>query len=224
MDIDFKAESSTSSHHAKVANLRCPICNHIGAFHGAPEVRDFLWHQGAVRADGKREQNHYYGGLRICPNTACLAVVFIICNSSGKVLKSFPAQTLDFDTTNLPLQIKNSLTEAITCHSASCFRASALMVRRTLEELCEDKKATGGDLKARLQSLGKNILVPQDLLEAADELRLLGNDAAHIDAKSYDDIGEAEATLAIELAKELLKSTYQYSSLVDKLKALKKTP
>jgi hypothetical protein len=32
-----------------------------------------------------------------------------------------------------------------------------------------------------------------------------------------------QATLAIELAKELLKAVYQYASLVDRLKALKKS-
>ena len=62
------------------------------------------------------------------------------------------------------------------------------------------------------------------MLEAADELRLLGNDAAHIEAKIYDGIGRAEASLAIELAKELLKAVYQYANLVAKLKALRKAP
>jgi hypothetical protein len=66
------------------------------------------------------------------------------------------------------------------------------------------------------------VVVPQELLDAADELRLLGNDAAHIEAKSYDAIGKDEASLAIELAKELLKAVYQYSSLVNRLRALKK--
>jgi hypothetical protein len=96
------------------------------------------------------------------------------------------------------------------------------MVRRLLEELCEDKKASGNDLKARLAALGGTIVIPQELLTAADELRLLGNDAAHVEAKAYDAIGPNEATLAIELAKELLKAVYQYSALVDKLKVLKK--
>jgi hypothetical protein len=68
----------------------------------------------------------------------------------------------------------------------------------------------------------RTIVVPQDLFVAADELRILGNDAAHVEAKAYDAIGTNEASLAIQLAKELLKAVYQYSALVDKLKALKK--
>jgi len=96
------------------------------------------------------------------------------------------------------------------------------MVRRLLEELCSDKGLTGNDLKARLAALGQSVVIPQELLTAADELRILGNDAVHVEAKAYDAIGPNEAMLAIELAKELLKAVYQYSSLVSELQALKK--
>jgi len=88
--------------------------------------------------------------------------------------------------------------------------------------VCNDKGAAGGDLKQRLAALSGSVVVPKELLDAADELRLLGNDAAHVNAKNYDLIGANESRLAIELAKELLKAVYQYASLVDRLKALKK--
>jgi len=97
------------------------------------------------------------------------------------------------------------------------------MVRRTLEELCDDKKATGANLKARILALSAVAVVPAELLNAADELRVLGNDAAHVEAKDYDKIGKEESAIAIELAKELLKAVYQYTSLVARLTALKKT-
>ena len=96
------------------------------------------------------------------------------------------------------------------------------MVRRVLEEVCRDKQATGNDLKAKIAALRGNIVIPQELLDAADELRILGNDAAHVEARAYDSVGKDEATIAIELAKEILKAVYQYSSLVSKLRALKK--
>jgi hypothetical protein len=73
-----------------------------------------------------------------------------------------------------------------------------------------------------LAALSTSVVIPKELLDAADELRLLGNDAAHVSAKNYDGIGTEQAALAIELAKELLKAVYQYASLVDRLKALKK--
>jgi len=96
------------------------------------------------------------------------------------------------------------------------------MVRRVLEELCDNKGITGKDLKARLLKLGEGNLIPPELFDAADELRVLGNDAAHVQAKEYNDIGEREASIGIELTKEILKSVYQLSSLLDRLRSLKK--
>jgi hypothetical protein len=55
-----------------------------------------------------------------------------------------------------------------------------------------------------------------------DELRLLGNDAAHIEARVYDHIGPAEIGAAIELTKEILKAVYQLETLVTKLKGLRR--
>jgi hypothetical protein len=52
-------------------------------------------------------------------------------------------------------------------------------------------------------------------------LKALGNDAAHIEAKDYDNIGRDEAEDGISLAKEILKSLYQLRGLVDRLRARK---
>jgi len=151
-------------------------------------------------------------------------VVFFASDSVTKEMAHFPPEVIDFDATNLPPAILASLEEAIKCHAAGCYRAAALMVRRTLEELCDDKNAGGNNLKSRIAALSAVAVIPGDLLSAADELRILGNDAAHIEAKDYDKIGEIESELAIELAKELLKAVYQYTSLVARLTALKKQP
>ena len=53
-------------------------------------------------------------------------------------------------------------------------------------------------------------------------LRLLGNDAAHVESKTYNDIGKNEVEVGIALAKEVLKAVYQYDSLLGQLNALKK--
>ena len=61
------------------------------------------------------------------------------------------------------------------------------------------------------------------MFEGLHELRLLGNDAAHIEAKSYNEIGKDEVEISIEFAKEILKAIYQYEHLLAKIKGLKKT-
>lgn len=55
---------------------------------------------------------------------------------------------------NVPRPILAPLEEAIKAHGADCFVAAALMVRCLLEEICQDKKATDGNLQERLSALG----------------------------------------------------------------------
>ncbi len=98
------------------------------------------------------------------------------------------------------------------------------MVRRTLEELCRDRGAGGSNLKERRRNLESKVVLPQELLAALDDLRLLGNDAAHVDSQEYNAIGQAEVEAGIAVAKEVLKAVYQYAALVKQLKALKKGP
>jgi hypothetical protein len=109
---------------------------------------------------------------------------------SGKLVESFPAETLDFDATNIPATVQGAFEEAIKCHAQSCFVASAIMVRKTLEELCRDRGAAGGNLKERIKALGTKAVLPQELLDGLDDLRLLGNDAAHIESQEYAPGGE----------------------------------
>src|SRR6266436_5297907 len=117
-------------------------------------------------------------GIRICPNLHCREIVFITVDDNAKLL-TYPPERIDFEAIDIPKKILASFEEAIADHANRCFRSAAIMVRRTLEEICADRNATGDNLKARLKSLGSIIIVPKELLEAADELRLLGNDAAH---------------------------------------------
>lgn len=198
--------------------LRCPACSHIGVFGGIVNANDVMF---SHHENGRLHA--YASGVRICPNPVCRTVVFVEIQN-GHLRGSYPPELIDFDAKNLPQPILDTLKEAVSCVAAGAYRAAALMVRRLLEELCQDRGAEGRDLRARLDALGTQIVVPTELMEAANELRLLGNDAAHIEAKSYDDIGEPEARIAIELAKELLKATYQYASLVSRLRELKRPP
>jgi hypothetical protein len=103
--------------------------------------------------------------------------------------------------------ITGELEEAIACHANECFIASAIMVRKTLEELCHERGAEGGNLKDRLRALGTKVLIPPELLDGLDDLRLLGNDAAHIESQEFNTVGRAEVD-GIEFAKEVLEAAF----------------
>jgi hypothetical protein len=131
---------------------------------------------------------------------------------------------LDFSIDNLPATCQETLKEAVACHAAGAYRAAAMMVRRLLEEICADNSATGSDLHKRLDALKGRVVLPQARFEAMNELKALGNDAAHVQAKAYDNIGREEAEDSIELVKEILKALYQLKGLVGRLQARKGMP
>jgi hypothetical protein len=162
-------------------------------------------------------------GHRRCPNPSCRSHLFVAYNRpDNAILVSYPAERIDFDTADIPAEIVSALTEAITCHANQCFVAAAIMVRKTLEELCRLNSASGSNLKERIRDLGTKIVIPKDLFDGLDDLRLLGNDAAHFESRVFDDIGQDELEAAIDFTKEVLKATYQYKALVNRLRALKK--
>lgn len=205
-------KTQTTSNMAVVT--KCPICGNGGTFDPLLPQDLFIHDEGA--------RKWYTVGHRACPNTACMAYLFFCKERSGSLV-TFPSLRIDFKTENIPERIRSSLHEAITCHAEGCYMASAIMVRRTLEELCKDKSSTGDNLKKRIKNLKTIVVLPSKLFEALDELRLLGNDAAHIESKQYDQIGKDEVDIAIELTKEILKSVYQMETLVARLKSLKKS-
>ena len=204
----MKIDVITNANHGHNRALaRCPHCGREAVFENLGQ-HDI--HVG----------NNIICGQRKCPNPSCRGHLFVIFRHSN-LIASYPPIKLDFDSTNIPASIKSTFEEALICHSSGCFVASAIMVRRTLEEICEDKSAQGNNLNKRLKDLESKIVLPKELLEAMDELRLLGNDAAHIEAKDYDVISDTELEIAIEVTKEIMKGLYQYSSLLGKLRSLK---
>lgn len=192
--------------------LRCPSCRQRGTFDNLGGHDIVIPPRTIV-------------GYRRCPDPECQALVFFAADTQTREIQvSYPAERIDFDAVNIPTPVIGALEEAIACHANKCFIASAIMVRKTLEELCRERGATGGNLKERIKALGSKVVLPTELLDGLDDLRLLGNDAAHIESTEYDKVGQEEVEIGIEFAKEVLKAVYQYSALLNKLRALKKTP
>lgn len=202
-------------HKDKLVNIatRCPHCGHFGTFMqvGIPDIAPY--NGGYI---------YNYLGIRKCPNRNCRGHLFFITNHDGHILLTSPMETIPFDKDNIPDDILTAFSEAISCHSNNCFIASAIMIRKTLEEICKDRGASGTNLYKRLQDLGTKIVVPKELIEGMQELRLLGNDAAHIESNTFNEIGKEEIEISIEFTKEILKAVYQYESLLGKLRGLKK--
>jgi len=195
---------------AAPVSLRCPSCHQQGTFE--PVALDDLFIEiGQVGL-----------GHRRCPNPACFAHLFVVISPTAQLVAAYPPERIDFDATNLPTEVLKALEEAITCHANECYTAAAIMVRKTMEELCRDRNAQGANLKDRIKDLGTKIVIPKELFDGLDDIRLLGNDAAHIESQVFEQIGRDEVEIGIEFTKEVLKAVYQYAALLARLQALKK--
>ncbi|MBR9803157.1 DUF4145 domain-containing protein [bacterium] len=157
---------------------------------------------------------------RRCPNPECRGHLFVVLEGKA-VVASYPPIRIAFDASKVPETVRSVFEEALDCHAANCYVAAAIMVRRTLEAICNDRGATGNNLKKRIEDLSTKIVLPTELLDAMDELRLLGNDAAHVEANTFANVSKTELDVAIEFTKEIIKGLYQYSDLLGRLRALK---
>ena len=207
----FKLQQFNVQNNKNGVTLRCPECRQLGTFDA---INDQV-----IQVPTNPPVNL---GHRRCPNHTCRAHVFVAWGNDNKALVSYPPERIDFDASSIPVAVLRSFEEAISCHSNSAYTAAAIMVRRTLEDLCADQKAEGKNLKKRIAALATKVILPPGLLAGLDNLRLLGNDAAHIEAKEYAQIGKEEVELAVDVTKEVLKSVYQLGDLVARLEGLKK--
>ena len=208
--MNIRIEKTTQAH-TNVA-IRCPHCGHFGTF------EDLFPDLGIHRGNAVR----YYLGIKRCPNIKCRGYLFFIQDvNNSEILLTSPTESIPLDKEKIPENVLRAIEEAIKCHSESCYIAAAIMIRKTLEEICFERGANGNNLKDRLINLGGKILIPKELLSGMDDLRLLGNDAAHIEAKTFNEIGKEEIEISLDFTKEILKAVYQYENLLAKLKKLK---
>ena len=191
---------------------RCPACQHRATF-------DTLGRDLCV---GLQDQSALIAGQRRCPDPECHAHLFFIA-AGEKLLATYPPEMIDFDSTGLPPRVLGALEEAVTCHANGAFFAAAIMVRKTLEELCRDRQAQGNNLYERIKALRDSVILPDQLLDGLDDLRLLGNDAAHVESRTYESVGREEVEIALELTKEVLKAVYQLERLLQRLRSHKKS-
>jgi hypothetical protein len=186
---------------------RCPMCGHEAVFERFEEMKDLLY-RGQVY------------GQRKCPNPNCKGHLFFV--SKGKEgVTTFPVQRVDFEKDGIPEHIMAPLDEALECHANGCYTAAAMMTRRVLELVCDEKAASGERLLDRLKELTREIVLPDKLLKEIDILSVFGDERADARLSTFPLVGKEESEAGLALTKEILKAAYQYNRLIDRLSALK---
>jgi len=156
----------------KIKNF-CPHCSNI-----SPQK---LIHQHAYEctmydADGKKSTN----------GTPCEYFIFT-CETCDELLlyHSFgdDEPTLFYPKNNeldksVPEKVAHCYTEAVNIKNRAP-TAYAIMIRKGLEAICDDRKIKKGTLFKRLKALEEKGEIPSNLITMSDVLRELGNAAAH---------------------------------------------
>lgn len=174
--------------------LRCPGCGHLATFEPTP-APDLLYQP-------RGQQRNTRAGMRTCPNKDCQALVLFTGGGApdpvgDSRLATYPSNTFSLDTSNVPTAVAAALNEAITCYETQCYMAAGVMIRKTIEEVCDAHGATGRGAAAKLRSLQSQLVVPDKLFAVMQKLKYLGDDAAHTKLKTFRQLGadEIEARL-----------------------------
>jgi hypothetical protein len=165
-------------------DLFCPHCNvMVEARVEASATAESSFLKGEDATEGMHWQQCYDTAL--CPR--CLGpflikrrMTFVEGSLFGVEEEGvlFPAEAgMQID--GVPEPIARAYQQAARAYRASLYEPSAIMCRKCLEGICENFKAQGRNLKEKLASLEKEGVIDTKLFQWADELRIVGNDAAH---------------------------------------------
>src|SRR3990172_8180757 len=66
----------------------------------------------------------------------------------------------------LPLNIQSDVSEAQICQSVGAYKASVVMCRRALEQICDNMSADGNNLKDKIKSLYDDGIISSSLFTA----------------------------------------------------------
>jgi hypothetical protein len=178
------------------------ICPHCGNKTLISIKTGFSAEDEVVLEDGHKYDVEYYftiGQCRSCGNVLIFGTDGTAENIEEEDL-IYPAETNI--STDIPLEVRMSYKEAKKVKKSSAL-AFAVMVRRTLEFLCVDKKAKGRSLHDQIKDLATKNIIPKTLAEMTDILRALGNIGAHATSIKIE-------TIEVEAMDDFLKAVLEY--------------
>jgi hypothetical protein len=162
--------------------------------------------------------------LRRCPacSGVCLAFMRGLEDKAKSLYEMWPKSKSEQvkEVPGMPDDVAKAIDQAIVNHAQGMLEPAAMMIRKAIELICEDVGATGGRLIDRIKSLKKLLILPDEIVDAMDEIRVFGNEGAHVFSRHYE-VSEKEVAIAIELVIEINRAIYSHRHLLTKLKEYK---
>jgi len=101
----------------------------------------------------------------------------------------------------IPEDLRHDLDEAKLCFSVQCYRASAVMARRCVQQACLNKGCKKANLVEQIVELTQAGHITKEIEEWATVVRWIGNDAAHPGGQV---VSKDDAEDALKLAEQFL--------------------
>jgi len=117
---------------------------------------------------------------------------------------------------NIPDGLRQEWAEARACFDAKAYKATVVMVRRTLEGTCREQGVSERTLAQSLKKLEQQSKITGMLVEWADLLRVVGNEGAHYTGR---DVTREDAEDSLSFAEALLDHLYVLQKRFDEFKS-----
>lgn len=124
---------------------------------------------------------------------------------------------------NVPAEISGPASEAYRCLSIGANRAAILMARAVIEATAKAHNITTGGLMGKINEMGTKGVIRPLLVEAAHEIRYLGNDMAHGDFATAD-LTQEDADEALELMDDVLTEAFVLPRRVERRRERRTSP
>jgi len=115
----------------------------------------------------------------------------------------------------VPERIRRDFQETLRCRATGFNYAAALVGRRVLQAAVRERGGKGKDLKEEIESL---TTLSAQLKAHAHEVRFTGNDAAHADEVSEDEVDDL-----LEFTEEVLRALYVLPSKLEAAQSRRKS-
>jgi len=124
----------------------------------------------------------------------------------GEILSIYPNE-LPKPVNDLVIDsVKKDFEEALLCQSVGAYRGAAVLARRAVQLICLDKGAKKDKkLYEQIKGLFDNNIITQDIKDWADEVRYIGNDAAH---PNKEEVNKEDSEDILELLESLCDVLY----------------
>jgi hypothetical protein len=158
------------------------FCPHCGNHSPQSVAFEHVYRDTWYGEDGKAEPHDEVPDSEaiVCICETCNAVLLydgISCSESGVWPElMYPKNTTL--PTSVPIAVRDIYREAVAVKQ-NAPNAYAIMIRKGLEAICDDRSAPSGNLANRLSYLVDKGEMPPVLAELTNVLRLVGNTAAH---------------------------------------------